>query len=185
MASKSSLKDPDLRRLRALRMIEMRIKGKTLAEVAKEFGVSKDTVERSLSWAKKAELVVQAEDKILRELVPAATAALRAVLAGENDEVKAKTALEIFKGTLPSFAKGKSNAVAPGADGGLAAYVNSLRDSSNDLALDGEVVGTVGTSLPGSPEGSPQRLITAGSTADSTSGLPDAAASAESALDAG
>jgi len=153
------LRDPDLRRLRALRMIELRIKGNSLKQIAEEFGVSTDTVDRTLSWAKKAELVVEAEDKILRELVPAAQNAILAVLAGTDDEVKAKTALEIFKGTLPSFSKAKqSNGPTVSDSGSLSSYIDQLR---NDLLTEGEVV----------PERSPQRQITAGASSPPSEGL--------------
>lgn len=181
MSAKSSLKDPDLRRLRALGMIDMRIRGKTNKEVAKAFNVSEDTVERTLTWAKKAELVVQAEDKILRELVPAAQTAILAVLQGDDLEVKAKTALEIFKGTLPSFAKGKPNAGPTVSDAGsLSSYIDSLR---NELSIDGTVVGGDSVALPEDLARSPQRLIeaTAASTVEERVSAP--AASAESAAD--
>jgi hypothetical protein len=172
------LRDPDLRRLRALRMIEMRIKGKTMKEVADEFGVSTDTVERTLSWAKKAELVVEAEDKILRDLVPAAHKAISDVLAGTNDEVKARTALEIFKGTLPSFAKKptvKGNA-SHDAQSDLSSYIDTLR---NGLIADGEVLGGEAAL----PERGAQRQITAGAPGAPSEGLPVAAAGHESPVE--
>lgn len=178
MSSKSSLKDPDLRRLRALGMIDMRIRGRTNKEVAEAFNVSEDTVVRTLSWAKKAELVVQAEDKILRELVPAATQAIKDVLTGTNDEVKAKTALDIFKGTLPSFAKGKSSNGSSNPDSGnLASYIETLR---NNLLVDGDVLGS---SNDGLPEGRPQRLITAGAAEIVEEGLSAPAESDECPAD--
>ena len=173
----SSLKDPDMRRLRALGMIDMRIRGRTNREVAKEYNVSEDTVARTLTWAKKAQLVVAAEDRIIRELLPAATEAIRQVLTGDDLKVKAKTALEIFKGTLPSFAKGKTTHAGPtDSSGDLASYINSLRD---DKLVDGEVLSS-GRSLP---EGSPQRLITSGSAESRPEGLSVPAEGHESAPD--
>ncbi len=168
----SSLKDPDMRRLRALGMIDMRIRGRTNREVAEAFNVSEDTVARSLTWAKKAELVVAAEDRILRELVPAATAAIKAVLAGDNEEIKAKTALEIFKGTLPSFAKGKStHAPSTDSSGDLSSYINTLR---NDLIAEGTVLGVI--------EGRPQRLIEAAAASSAPQGVSVPTAGDESAV---
>jgi hypothetical protein len=172
---RSSLKDPDIRRLRALRMIEMRIKGHSHKEIAKEFNVAEDTVARTLTWAKKAELIVQAEDRIVRELIPAATEALRAVLAGDDDEVKAKTALEIFKGTLPTFAKGKPNAGPVTSDNGnLSDYINKLRDN---LLTDGEVLGTSDNRRI---EGVAPRLLPAAAESIASEGLPSAAPGDES-----
>jgi len=167
------LKDPDLRRLRALRMIDMRIRGKTMKQVAEEFGVSENTVERTLSWAKKAELVVQAEDKILRELVPAAQKALLAVLAGENDDVKAKAALEIFKGTLPSFAKKPTvTGASSGTDSDLSTYINTLRDG---LIADGEIVGRADS--PAALEGGTRKSLPARAESLAPQGLPATAES--------
>lgn len=175
-----SLKDPELRRLRALGMIDMRIRGKTIREVAEEFGVSDDTVTRTLSWAKKADLIVQAEDRILREIVPAAQAAILAVLQGTDDEVKAKTALEIFKGTLPSFAKAKpsTGATAHGPDSDLSSYINALR---NDLAVDGEVLGGDAPALDG---GDSPLQIPARAESVAAEGVSAPSAGHESAADA-
>lgn len=143
MASNPQLRDPELRRIRALRMIEMRIKGKSLKEIAAEFNLGTEQVKRTLSWAKKAEIVVEAEDRILREILPAAEEAVKAVLSGINDEVKAKTALEIFKATLPSFGKPKTGTGAPVAttDTDLASYINSIRQSAGQLddVVDGQL----------------------------------------------
>ena len=154
-------------------MIDMRIRGKTLKEVALEYGVSVDTVERTLSWAKKAELVVQAEDKILNELVPAAHAALAAVLKGENDEVKARTALEIFKGSLPSFSK-RGQASPTGASNGtdLSSYIANLRGAAGEL--DGVVEGHVEPpgALPDPDSRSTVGLLAAGETSLPAEGLP-------------
>ena len=173
-----ALRDPDLRRLRALRMIEMRIKGKTLKEIGKEFGVCDETVARTLSWAKKAELVVKAEDKILNELVPAAHDAFKRALAAENPEVAFKAALEIFKGTLPSFSKAKqSNGPTVTDSGSLASYIDSLR---NDLSLDGEVLDGTAAALPA---GSPVRQITAGTEIPPAEGLSEPAPGDESPVE--
>lgn len=187
MATTHSLRDPELRRLRALRMIEARIKGKSQKDIALEFGVSQDTVERTLSWAKKAELVVEAEDKILRELLPAAHKAITAVLTGDDDEVKAKTALEIFKSTLPSFAKKSSHTGASvGSESDLSSYITSLRGAAGvaDRTLDGEVLGSgAAHALPEASEGGPRALLTAGEASDAAQSLPAAAAGHGSAVE--
>ena len=182
MPGDSSIRDPDLKRLRALRFIEERIKGKSNKEIAEAFGVSEDTVIRNLSWAKKSELVVQAEDRILRDLLPAAEKAIADVFNGTDDEVKAKTALEIFKGTLPSFSKrpSASGATSDDSSGGLSSYIAKLRDQAAlaDGAVDGEVV----SSSP-ALEGSPQRLITAGAEENTPHGVSTPAESDGSAAE--
>jgi hypothetical protein len=173
------LRDPDLRRLRALKMIDMKIRGKTYKEIAEEFGVGTKAVKETLSWAKKAELVVKAEDKVLAELVPAAHDAFKRALAAEDPEVAFKAALEIFKGTLPGFTKAKqSNGPTVSDAGSLSSYIDSLR---NDLSLDGEVL------PPASPHllaGSPLRQITAGEAELAPQGLSEPAPGDESTADA-
>lgn len=120
--------NPDEKRIRALMMLEQRIKhGKTLKEVAEDFNVSLNTVKRTLSWARKADLVVEAEDRILQELVPAAHQALLNALQGDNGKVAATAAIEIFKGILPTFAKKSKD--SPNASSGedLSRYIDRLR----------------------------------------------------------
>jgi DNA-binding transcriptional ArsR family regulator len=178
MAGDSSIRDPDLKRLRALRFIEERIKGKSIKEIASEFNVSEDTVTRNLSYAKKAELVVEAEDKILRDLVPAAHEALKRALNGENSDVAAKAALEIFKGTLPSFSKRPTATGATSDDSGLSSYIAKLRDSAAlaERTIDGTVV-------PPALEGSPQRLLPAAAESAPQEGVSEAAETPRSPAD--
>jgi hypothetical protein len=84
---------------RALKMLESRImEGKTQAQIAKDFNVSTDTVERAMSLAAKGDLLIGFEDKLHRELLPLAHQALVDALIDDNLGVKAKVALELFKG---------------------------------------------------------------------------------------
>jgi transposase-like protein len=185
--AKHGLRDPDLRRLRALRIVEMRIRGKSIPEIAREFGVEDKTVHRDLSWAKKAELVIKAEDKILRELVPAAHKAIAEVFAGVNDEVKAKTALQIFEKTLPSFSKtpkASGATVAPESD--LSTYISSLRDAAGllDGAVDGDVIADDGrTPLASLLEGGTFLALPPAEAEASPDSLPAPAAGPESAAE--
>jgi hypothetical protein len=154
-------------------MIDARVRGKSNREIAQEFGVSENTVARTLTWAKKAELVVKAEDKILAELVPAAHDAILKALKGENAEVAAKAALEIFKGTLPSFSKRPSGAGATASDSpDLASYITKLR---GNLTLDGETIDAESSSP--ALEGSPRLALPAAAESSAAEGLSSAAAS--------
>ena len=166
-------------------MIDGRIRGKSHKQLAEEFGVSELTVARTLSWAKKAELVVEAEDKILRDLVPAAHRAIESVLAGVNDEVKAKTALEIFKATIPSFGKAKNptGASSAGTESDLSSYVSKLRDTAAlaDSTVDGDILPNA---LPGGPEERAQLALAPAAEADSAPGVSTPAALDESTADA-
>jgi hypothetical protein len=134
------LHNPSLRRLRALKMIEMRVMNNTDGEIARAFNVHVNTVRRTLSWAERAGVIADFEDKILQELIPAAH---KAVLKGMNQEDNpieaAKIGLEIFKGAVPGFGKAKTgpkgNYVDPDDD--LSAHIALLRAQSG--VLDGEI----------------------------------------------
>ena len=153
------IRDPDERRLRALMMLEYRIKNAaSLKQIAKEFNVAPKTVQKNLSWARKAGFVADAEDKILQELVPAAHTAILKALQDGN----ATVALEIFKGTLPGFGKKQPTITVTGGDD-LDSYLSELR-AAEPLAIDGETV-----------EPEPQRLITSGETPAAAQGDDDPA----------
>lgn len=94
-----ALKNPRQQQVRALAMLEQRVMhGKTNGEIAKEFGVSANTVNRAMSLAAKGDLLIGFEDKLHRELLPLAHQALVDALIDDNLGVKAKVALELFKG---------------------------------------------------------------------------------------
>jgi hypothetical protein len=166
-------------------MIERRIHGKSIAQIAQEFNVSHDTVTRTLSWAKKAELVVEMEDKILQELLPAAKTAITEVLAGSNDEVRAKTAIRIFESALPSFTKTTKSPGAPTSnESDLGSYIASLRDAAQQLegVVDGEV--SPARTLTGGAEGKTQLALPPATETVTEEGLPVPSEGAESAVDA-
>lgn len=148
------IRDPAERRLRALKMVELRVgKSATIKEIAEAFNVSEKTVERTLTWARKAGIIANAEDKALQELVPMAHEALKQRLAAGDAEV----ALEVFKSFLPSFGKKNNNPGTPTGDE-LTAHLNQLRGADGSFILEGELVSETGRALPpaktsASPEG--------------------------------
>lgn len=79
-----------------MKMLESKIMGnKTNAEIAKDFNVGVDVVKKAMSLAKKGDLIISFEDKLMNELLPLAHEALKGALYDGD----AKVALEIFKGT--------------------------------------------------------------------------------------
>lgn len=117
-----------LYRLRALKMIELRLKGISLVAIGKEFGVSDQTVARSLKWAETNGLIESFEDQILNELVPAAMKTLKeAMVDGKNADV----ALEVFKG-IGLFKKHSDKTVQanPGGEESLESYLSRKRESA-------------------------------------------------------
>ena len=95
-----ALFEPQLQKLQALRMIDLKVsKGMTKVQIAKEMGVSTDTVDRRLAMAKKAGLYVTYEDQILNGLVPKAISAIAEAL----DDGDSETGQEVLKNILPFF----------------------------------------------------------------------------------
>jgi len=165
------LRNPEERRIRALRMLEYRIQNTaTYAEVGKHFHLSIPQVQRILSWARKAELLTVAEDKVILELVPAAHKAIMKAL----EEGNAQVALEVFKGTMPGFQKQKKAPVTTSSEGDLASYVNELR--GNPGLTEGEVVPALAATAEADAEEGPSSANLPGSarlgaTAPSSAGL--------------
>lgn len=94
-------------------------------ELAREFKCSVDTVERTLTWAKRADIFSSYEDKIVQELIPLAHTAIRDALADGN----AKIAIDVFKGlNLLRTGPAVAGSVQKSQDDDLAAYISSKRD---------------------------------------------------------
>jgi len=99
--------------------------GKTNAELAKDFNVSLATVERTLSWAARADLFSTYEDKIVTELLPLAHDAISAALAEGN----AKIAVQVLKGIGLLRTGGQATSkVQAQSDDDLASYIAKKRD---------------------------------------------------------
>lgn len=145
----SLIRDPQERRIRALKMLEFRItNAASLKEIAEKFNVTPKTVSKNLTWARRAGHIADAEDKILQDLIPLAHDAIKTALSKGD----AAVALEIFKGVLPGFGKKPATVTATGGDD-LDTYLTQLRAAhaidAGD-AIDGEIA-----------EGSPQRALPA------------------------
>ena len=142
-----ALRDPKQRQARALKMLEMKMMaGKTDAEVAKAFGVNPATVQKAMSLARKGDLVVSFEDKLMNELLPLAHEAMKTALTDGN----AKIALEVFKGA--GIIRPHTGATQPQlrADQDLAAYITRKRHHAllEEQTIDAESHPTEPRSLP-------------------------------------
>ena len=94
-----ALRNPRQKQARAVAMLEQRImQGKTTEQIAKSFNVAPSTVSRAMSLAAKGDLIISFEDKLHNELLPLAHQALVDALVDDNLNVKAKVALELYKG---------------------------------------------------------------------------------------
>jgi hypothetical protein len=149
----SVLHDKDLRRLRALRMIEMRVMNMTIEQIASTFNISPITVSRTLTWAKQAGLIADAEDRILQELIPKAIKAAQSAL--EDDEHKqdaGRLAVKLFELSIPSM--GKKTQTKPSSTDqseDLASYVTNLRDR----AVEGDILPSLPSATSPDPSQGP------------------------------
>lgn len=109
-----------------MKMIEGKaMRNMTNKALAIEFNCSTDTVERTLTWAKRADIFASFEDKIVQELIPLAHTAIRDALADGN----AKIAIEVFKGlNLLKTGQGAPQSAQRAHDDDLAAYISAKRD---------------------------------------------------------
>jgi hypothetical protein len=133
-----------------MKMVEGKVmRNKTNRELAEEFHCSVDTVERTLTWAKRADIFATYEDKIVQELIPLAHSAIRDALADGN----AKIAVEVFKGlNLLRTGPAAAGSVARVADDDLAAYIATKREKAHLLEQTIDVEATThATTAPTSP----------------------------------
>ncbi len=131
--------DPQMKRLRFLKMLDLKIRGHGNKEIAREFNLSLKTVERTLTWGKRADLITQEEDHILETLLPLARSAIKGALEAGD----AKVALDIYKGTgilSKNKAKAPPGAADPQAE--LARHIAQKRAAAQLLedTVDGELV---------------------------------------------
>jgi len=141
-ANKGRVQDPELKRLRALQFLAYRLQhSATYKQIAEHFNVSKDTVERVFSYAKRAGLIVQHEDKILQELVPAAIGAVKRALDDqEHPQEAGALGVKLMEGALPGFGKKQTNGKGvSGSDDSLARAIEEARRDFSHV-LEGEVI---------------------------------------------
>lgn len=107
------LRDPALRRARALLILEKKItRNMSVAAIAESLAISSSTVKKEIDWAKREGLVANYEDQILQELVPEAIKTFSAAIRSGD----AQAALEVLKGTgLLRKPSDKSTYTAPAA----------------------------------------------------------------------
>lgn len=163
----SLIRDPATRRIKALMMLEYKLKNNASNEqVAEHFNVHPNTVYNMLSQSKRAELIAGLEDKILDQLMPAAHEAIIAALKdGDASSIeKAKLAIELYKGALPGFGK-KAN--GPTSDGNeLQRYLDQFRNGEG--LLEGELAGQESGRAV---EGEPLRALPPAEAQDTAPGL--------------
>ena len=134
-----SVHNPDVKRLRALNIVQMKITGHSNAKIAKELNLSVKTVERELTYAHKARIFVDVEQRILQELVPRAIEAIKAALEDGDSE----TALDVLKsiGALPDVRTPKTEIQSKESDELQLAIAEARNQKLIDEGtVDGEIV---------------------------------------------
>lgn len=178
------LRNQKQQQARALKMLEMKLlQGKSSKEIAKDFGVSPGVVDKAMSLAKKADIVVSFEDKLMNDLLPLAYEATRAALIEGN----AKIGMEIMKGAGIVRANQPTTLVQAHNDHDLAAYITKKRQHAllEEQTLDGTLVSAPlalpphdssaslrGDSTGGPLDGPADVPVVAGSEEVSTQGAP-------------
>lgn len=115
------------KRLRAAELVKKTVlEGKTKKQAAKEMGIHPDTVERTLSWAREANIFVEYEQRLFTELLPLAHDAIK--LAIEDGD--AQVALKIFEMVGFSGKDRSKSKAAQENDEGLYGEIARLRAGS-------------------------------------------------------
>ncbi len=127
--TRTAVFSPELKRLRAISMLRERVRGMTTTEIAESHRVSQKTVERTLTYARRAGIIVEESDKILEEMVPLA----RGVLIQALREGDVTVALKVYEGTGLLGNKGKPSG-ANSDDNELLKHMEALRQRAQELA---------------------------------------------------
>lgn len=122
--------DPDIRRLRALQMLQLKLTGHSMTAIAERFNVRSWCVKDELLWAKQQGLVQAAEDRILTELVPEALNAVKAALVSGNVDA----ALEVLKG-IGLLGKNKQPFAPQASEESLEVHVTRITSNVNSTSF--------------------------------------------------
>jgi hypothetical protein len=86
---KTKMKDPDLQRAQAAVVVAKRIAGHSIREIADDLGITPESVNLRMEWAKKEGLIEDARQRIINELVPLAVNTFRDLIKdGDYDAAR-------------------------------------------------------------------------------------------------
>jgi hypothetical protein len=124
LAEDHRLRDPELRKIRAMQFVALRVSGVAIKEIAAKFNVSKDTVDRDVTWAIRNGFMANVENDIITELAQKALKVYRDKL-NDGSEYVAKHVLDIVVKLGDRFQSQKAHE----QNLGLRAYIDSKRDN--------------------------------------------------------
>lgn len=143
-------RDPQIKKLRAIAMVRDKVMGFNKQELAEKYRVSETTVERTLTYARRANIIVEEMDNILQDMVPLA----RGVLIDALKDGDRSVALEVFKGTGLLGNKGKPSG-ANADDDELLRSMHEIRQRAQLLAetTEGQLLDSQLPELPAASTG--------------------------------
>lgn len=141
------LRHPADKKLRAMEVVKRHIvQGEQIKDIAKDMNVSQDTIQRSLEWARRANLFVQYEQKLFDELLPLAHEAVKLALQDGDAQV----ALKILEGTNVLKKNAPKSAAAEADEEGLYGEILKARAGWTIDVTPGRIAG--GDSVPAGDE---------------------------------
>lgn len=141
------LRHPADKKLRAMEVVKRHIvQGEQIKDIAKDMNVSQDTIQRSLEWARRANLFVQYEQKLFDELLPLAHEAVKLALQDGDAQV----ALKILEGTNVLKKNAPKSAAAEADEEGLYGEILKARAGWTIDVTPGRIAG--GDSVPAGNE---------------------------------
>lgn len=142
-----ALKSSDLYRVRALEIVKRKVlQNQTHKQIASEMGIHPDTVERSLVWARKANIFKKLEDQMWQEMVPKAMKRVLRELDNEDGDVKTAEKVLYSIGLWKKAASRQESQAEQDDQETLAAWVTAARVHDEHQALeaantfDGELI---------------------------------------------
>lgn len=117
---------PEVKRVRAMGMFELKVKGWTHEEIAAEYRCSTDTVARLLDWAAREGQILKHEEAILDRLMPKAIAVYEKAL-DNNDVFVAKDLMATLSRLSERIDKRQEHV----EELSLAAYLKTRRRTEN------------------------------------------------------
>jgi hypothetical protein len=95
----TKVQDEGIKRAQATLMLARRIQGASLDQIAAEFNVSENTIKRRIDYAQRHNLLADATDRVLTELVGPAHQVYAKALASEELQLALQAARDVMFGT--------------------------------------------------------------------------------------
>jgi predicted DNA-binding protein (UPF0251 family) len=146
-ATRVAVHSSDVKKLRALEMMRLQaFEGLTYIQIAERLKVSEKTVERTLTWGRRANLFIEAKDRVLQELVDPAISRARAELINAdgtpNMDGDPNVAIKLLEGIGIIGTKRPDEGDRDSEGRSLADYIAEKRKRAQELeeTVDGQLI---------------------------------------------